>query len=170
MNRFSTFTAALVLAAATASSALAGPGFLSVAGNLGSKIQPNRTLPQVQIVTPLVIACPDIKLVTSQREQADGSIRVTIKVVNTSGADYVSQTGQQALVIEGSNGGRSGNLPFGSVHRGDEIIWGDIFRPFEFPASYRAHLAFDPDIRIDGNTQNDDCRSSNNTASITTLR
>lgn len=170
MNRFTTFSAALVLAAAAATSALAEPTLFNLGANFGKQQQIDPDVLRNIVVGPIQTVCPDIKLATSQHERADGSIRVTIKVINTSGADYVSETGRQVLVIEGSEGGRSGSLAFGNVRRGDEIIWGDIFRPFEFPASYRAHLAFDPDIRIDGNPQNDDCRSSNNTASITTLR
>ena len=37
----------------------------------------------------------------------------------------------------------------------------------EFLTDFAAQLHFDPDIRIDGNPENDDCNNSNNTARLT---
>lgn len=172
MNRLTRTATALVLTAMTATSAFAGPGLMALNSNLASKldVRINQALPQVEARLPALTVCPDLSVKAKQRELADGSIRVTVEVKNLSGADYVSAPGQQRLVIEGRNGGRSGAVPFVNLARGDVIAWADTFRPFEFPASYKAYLALDPDIFIDGNERNDDCRADNNRVALTTIR
>ncbi|MCB9993238.1 MAG: hypothetical protein H6873_06240 [Hyphomicrobiaceae bacterium] len=164
------FVIATAILAYTGTSVVAGPLF-----TIGKNLNPQPALANVH--SPLVdpgilrqIACPDLKVSASQHPNPDGSIAVEVRVANISTADYVSDPAQQMLVIEGHNGGHSGMMRFAELASGRFIQWNDTFEPFEFPATYNAYVAFDPDILLDGNPQNDDCRASNNQASLTTAR
>lgn len=168
MNRIATSSSALLLSVLTATSVNAGSLALELGASLAVKT--SMRLPQVDALATPAIACPDLSVKASQRELADGSIRVMVEVMNLSSADYISAPGQQVLVVEGQNGARSGQVPFVNLNRGDVILWSDTFQPFEFPARYSAYLSFDPDLLIDGNLRNDDCRSTNNRVALTTLR
>lgn len=176
MNRISTFITAAALAATAATTAFAGPFQIGMGIQLNNQQYQQQPGIGIQIGTPVlrealrVNSCVDLRIDTAQHTNADGTIGVSIRVANASGVDYVSNPGQQALVVNGTNGGNSGNVPFTNLPAGQSVVWTDTFHPFEFPASYSAQVVFDPDIRLDGNPQNDDCRSSNNHGSLTTAR
>lgn len=177
MNRMTAFVTAAALAATAATSVVAAP--LGI--NLGLQFNNQQQYQHgagigIQIGTPVIRdalranACVDLRVDTAQHTNADGSIGVSIRVANASGVDYVSYPGQQMLVINGSNGGHSANVPFDIIRTGESVVWTDTFHPFEFPASYHAQIVFDPDIRTDGNPYNDDCHPSNNSGALTTAR
>ena len=163
MPRRPSLAVAIALAILSTSTAFAGPFVLD--RNITTKALKT---PGIVKVPQLRATCPDIRVTTHQNPRSDGSILVTIKVVNTSSADFISGAGQQALIVKGN--GRNARVAFGNVVRGSEVVFQDIFHPFEFPATYNARISFDPDIFTDGNPQNDDCRASNNQASLTTAR
>ncbi|MCB1518694.1 MAG: hypothetical protein KDJ19_13900 [Hyphomicrobiaceae bacterium] len=171
MTRLIAKLAVATLVACTASSSFAAPLF-----QIGKQFSPQSNI-LIHVQTPQIdpsilrpVACPDLEVSASQFENADGTIQVRINLTNISSADYVSDPSQQMLVIQGQNGGHSGTMRFAELASGRFIQWNDTFHPFEFPATYHAYVAFGPDIRTDGNPQNDDCLASNNQASLTTAR
>lgn len=109
--------------------------------------------------------CPDIALELTQFPMSNGGMRVTVKIVNASDADYVSELGLQKLVILGA-GGEASSVPFGTLGRGDEIVWGQVLRTPDAMKSFQAHIEFDPAIHSDGNPANDDCSADNNQAAF----
>lgn len=131
------------------------------------KINPGLLLPAPSRL-PKTKVCPDIGVTAQQSRIANGKTLVTIKVVNGSSADYVSGAGQQALVI--SRNGRSQHVPFSTVRRGKQVVWRETLSAIQHPVTYSAAISFDPDIFVDGNPHNDDCRRSNNRAVLTTAR
>lgn len=176
MNRITTFITAAALAATTATAAFAGPVQIGMGIQFNNQqLQQQRTGLAIQFQSPQIrdalrTTCPDLNIETAQRANADGTIAVTIRVANHSGVDFVSNPGQQALVVNGRNGGNSATAPFTMLRNGQSVVWTDTFHPFEFPATYEARVSYDPDILLDGNPQNDDCRSSNNYGELTTAR
>jgi hypothetical protein len=94
-------------------------------------------------------------------------------VKNVGGAPYVSGPNQQiAQLYEINPGGRPRlvasrafqNLaPNEAVTVTFERDWNSASpAEGEFPPTYRLLVTYDPDIRLDGNTKNDDCNSGNN--------
>lgn len=85
-------------------------------------------------------------------------------VRNIGSADYVSRPNQQSVHFSGAGPERS--LRFGNVPRGGSIRTGAVFGVpgGEFTPDIIATLSFDPDIRMDKNTRNDECNTRNNRA------
>lgn len=106
--------------------------------------------------------------IVSRTAQFRGRVRVTATVKNVGHLAYVSRAGQQSAYLYSDNtlvAQRSFiNLAVGqSFTFSYERQW-DASSPSEgeFPPNYRVVIGYDPDIYIDGNSQNDDCSNSNN--------
>ena len=122
------------------------------------------------VVNPGVIqkaACPDLAVVMAEKNR-NGDIHIVYGVRNVGGADYVTGGNQQTLTVRTPGGVRT--FAFGNLRAGDVRTWSEVYRPFEFPFTYTGRLNFGPDIRTDGNRQNDDCNRSNDQARLTTAR
>ena len=113
------------------------------------------------------IACPDLTVVMGEKRRG-GAIEIVYGVRNVGTADFVTNRNRQSLLVKTPAGDRT--FAFGNLRVGDVRTWSEIYRPFEFPFTYKGALNFDPDIFIDGNRQNDDCNRSNNQAQLVTSR
>ena len=133
-------------------------------------IVPSPSRPRVPGLTPnlppglqqqLRGACtgPDLAISISQRNNPGGSSVLIVRVTNVGGADYVSEPQQQTVNVSVDNQPPN-QYVFQNLRAGETQTW-EFPR---FPGSYRAVINFDPDILIDGNPRNDDCRRSNNSA------
>ncbi len=112
--------------------------------------------------------CPDLAVVMDQQPRG-ATILVVFRVRNVGTADYVSGRNQQSLTVKTPRGDRT--FGFGNLAAGHyQTLGTDYYRPFEFPFTYTGRLNFGPDIRTDGNRQNDDCNRSNDQARLTTAR
>jgi hypothetical protein len=93
-----------------------------------------------------------------------GIVRITGTVRNRGASDFDSGEGQQSLLLFEDTTLVS-SVDFEDVPRDGIVqvtfdrVWStqDEFRP----ASYTVDITYDPDIFIDGNENNDDCRTSN---------
>ena len=168
MNRIALLAGALVVTASTAPLAFSGPATAPVEP-IPAVLSAGVDLTDIGL-TPLKHGCPDLGLVANQTEQADGSIRVTIRIVNRSQTDFSANEMLQQLVVVGRNGGRSDTVAFGSVPSGAEIEWSDVFEPHVAPATYVARIAYAPEIRRDGHPGNDDCHKDNDRVALVTQR
>jgi hypothetical protein len=122
------------------------------------------------VVNPGIIqkaACPDLAVVMAEKNR-NGDIHIVYGVRNVGGADYVTGRNQQTLTVRTPGGVRT--FAVGNLRAGDVRTWSEVYRPFEFPFTYKGALSFDPDIFLDGNTRNDDCNRSNNRAQLVTSR
>lgn len=128
--------------------------------------------------------CPDPALaginIRPHRRHANGTYDfiITAVIKNVGRASYKSRKSQQNVVIK--HGGRVlVTSPWLSRYANVNITPGGsassrIYyfrnwnpRPGEFAANISAHLVYSPDIRLDGNPQNDDCSNGNNRKVLT---
>ncbi len=150
------------------------------------QIQPQQVTPQqVRPGRPLQLACPDPAIVsfsvgriTSTPGPAPGNwpiytIQLRAVLKNVGGGAYNTRPNQQAVAII-ERGSRTRDVkyqPFGNLGVGAQVMVTAQIRNWrrsnEFPPNYEAHIRYDPDISIDGNPQNDDCRGANNKRTIT---
>lgn len=112
-------------------------------------------------------ACVDLAVFADQRRLSGNRVRITYGVRNISSVDYVSGANQQSITL--ARGSRAlSNGRFARLNAGQSLSWTVIVpTPFEFPDTYTARYAIDPDIFQDGNAMNDDCNRRNNTRRIT---
>lgn len=101
-----------------------------------------------------------------------GRIQAKAVLKNVGSADYVTRPNQQTVQIY--HGSRLlTNAPFGNLRAGQvEIITAQL--PWnaaeEFQQGLKALIAYDPDIRLDGNPRNDDCNMGNNQKTVAPAR
>lgn len=114
--------------------------------------------------------CPDLVIqglhvVNVQYNNGQYAFGVAGVVRNVGSADYVSRPNQQSVNFSGA-GLPARSLRFGNVRRGGSIQTGAVFRVpgGEFTPDITAMLSFDPDIKMDKNTGNDECNTRNNKA------
>ena len=119
----------------------------------------------------LQIACPNPALhslrpmVISQTRNG-ATIQITAIVRNVGAADYVSNPGQQHVILL-MDGQPVAQRDFPRLSRGQQmtLAWHQDISRYgygEFTPVFEARLGFDPDIRLDGNPSNDDCRMTDN--------
>ncbi len=113
--------------------------------------------------------CPDLVIqglhvVNMQYNNGQYVFGVAGVVRNIGSANYVSRPNQQSVRFSGV--GAVHSLRFGNVPRGGSIRTGAVFSVpgGEFTPDITATLSFDPDIRMDKNTGNDECNTRNNKA------
>lgn len=135
-------------------------------------------LPQVQ-PRPLTRRCPDLvpKLrIGWPARHPDGSyiFKILMQAHNRGNGPFVSNRRQVRLnLYEGSRLLKSEVIPSRSFRQvtlnpgadSSAVVYTieHWYKSGEFSASYKAMLVYDPDIRMDGNPQNDDCVMTNNT-------
>ena len=137
-----------------------------------TKIKPQIKYPGKFIYKP---NCPDLAAVDvkfqilNRYTRHSGKVRISGVVKNVGSKNFVSNPRQMSVVLyEEAPGGRAvirarqsfGNIPAGrTVQVSFTRTW---YTSTEFPPNYRVCVIYDPDIKLDSNPQNDDCRSSNN--------
>ncbi len=107
--------------------------------------------------------------VVSRTGEFTGVVRVTGTVQNIGLQDFDSSAGQQSIrLLQDGIEVASGEFTDLSAGESTSIsftrAW-DASSPAEgeFPPTYRVTISYDPDITLDGNPNNDDCRTSDNT-------
>lgn len=122
-----------------------------------------------------VRTCPDLKAMPIQftivsRTAHTARVRITAKVKNIGNQNYVSGSNQQSLQLYvGSTIVK--NLPFQNLAKGASrttTFYMNYHFSEEFPTTIKSYVSYDPDIAMDGNTQNDECNYSNNSSSRST--
>lgn len=128
------------------------------------------------------IGCPDPSVqlrVGWPGRNADGTytFKLLANIVNKGGATFRSNRNQTQIALY--EGGRMLKTePFASNRatvveyapgQGDSHVYAvPRWNPnSEFLDEFRAQLSYDPDVRVDGNPDNDDCRAANNTTRLT---
>jgi len=109
-------------------------------------------------------------LVSSTSDWA-GTVRITAIVRNVGLAPFISGKGQQAVYLY-----EDFKLVAQKEFLGldvDATLELSYERPWDLsvefrPQAYSAYLAYDPDIYLDGNADNDDCNQANNTLTRST--
>ena len=128
-----------------------------------------------------LVGCPDpsvASIVVRGVNQPSPSVYnfvLAAAIRNEGAGEYRSSAGQQEVQVFKKPQGtaaqlvqaqRFGNLAVRGrvevVHR--EMNWST---KVEFPADFEFVIVYDPDIKADGNSSNDDCRAANNRRSIT---
>ena len=151
------------------------------------KIRPAGKLPPAvkidpEVVDPRTTACPDpaafeldANLVARSTTWPDfnGTVDIVGLVRNVGRGNYASGRGQQSVELleqwPGSSPSVIETATFTHLNAGTDIRvtyrqnW-VVSR--EFPPRYTLRISYDPDIRIDGNPRNDDCRLNNNETAI----
>ena len=106
--------------------------------------------------------------IVQRTTQFRGRVRVTATVKNVGRGDFISSRGQQTALLY-SDRTLVARRDFLNLAVGQSFtfsydrLW-DSSSPAEgeFPPEYRLVVTYDPDIYIDGNSQNDDCSNANN--------
>lgn len=142
---------------------------------LPSKYQIKKT-PRYTFKKPIQItkpACPDLKAmpiefqVLSRPTAYTARVRVTATVKNIGGADYVSGSNQQGIQLYVGQT-LVKNVPFSNLAKGQTrtITYDMTYHTSnEFPPVIKLYISYDPDIKLDGNPQNDECSYTNNQSS-----
>lgn len=130
-------------------------------GILGMDCIPPELREQLDCPNPAATA---LSVEVLSRDNGTGTIRLTGTVRNIGLRTFDSSAGQQsAQVWEGST--VVATEPFTDLAPNEsltvtyETTW---TRSSEFQADYTLRIAYDPDIFIDGNEQNDDCNTEDN--------
>ncbi len=119
--------------------------------------------------------CPDLKAMPIQftivsRTAQTARVRIIAMVKNVGNQNYVSGSNQQSLQLYiGSTIVK--NLPFQNLAKGASrttTFYMNYHFSEEFPTTIKSCVSYDPDIAMDGNTQNDECTYSNNSSSRST--
>jgi len=106
-----------------------------------------------------------------------GKVSLIATVENVGKGEYRSRSNQQTVdlyeTVPGRAPRRVAGREFATLAPGQrfDLVWTrawDASSPAEgeFPPSFEARLAYDPDIRIDGNPANDECTTKNNAARL----
>lgn len=147
----------------------------------GVRVPGSATLPQPG-KTPVRIGCPDPAVTLKvgwPGRNADGTynIKLLASVVNKGGATFRSNRNQTQIVIyEGSRvlkreqfvSNRATIVEYAPGQGGSHVHPIPRWNPTsEFLDNFRAEISYDPDVRVDGNPDNDDCRATNNSATLT---
>ncbi|WP_071673412.1 hypothetical protein [Nioella nitratireducens] len=172
MSRFSLKAAALALAALSPAAASAQsviqlqgvqimPNAVSgIAAQHGIRVQPGL----------LTVQCPApaVRSFTARR-LGGGMVRIEAEIANVGGAPYRSHGGQQFVAMRTASGAPIGQRDFVNLDPGESFVFATERRwnpASEFLEGFGVAITYDPDIRLDANPQNDDCRMADNTASL----
>jgi hypothetical protein len=143
-------------------------------------VQPDLRSPTgTKVMKPDLGKCPDPAvtsleaMIVSRKTPFSGQVKITAEVKNLGTVAYESAKGQQSIQLyESPMGGRAKlvkqrgflNLGPGETLKLSYTRAWNASSPNEgeFPPNYYAIISYDPDIRMDGNTRNDDCNLNNN--------
>ena len=130
--------------------------------------------------------CPDpailnrkIDLIIGDRyDENTSSYTLKATIRNVGGSPYISNPKQQEIMLIEKEFSKPDRVvlrqPFRNLSPGQDITvtyrsqitrYNEVY-PYPVERVYELSIVYDPDIRIDGNPQNDDCRSSNNKVSL----
>jgi hypothetical protein len=157
--------AASALAAAIPASAGShfNPSFKGARQNAGPQFNPE-TLHR-NLCPDLAVKLEPYTTVNPHTRRRIQAVRVI--VVNVSNVDYVSGPNQQQVQVSFSKRGLGTAIDrFDNIPAGDRRVLAGHGTGKGVTAT--ARIVFDPDIRIDGNPANDDCRAGNNKAVVRT--
>ena len=139
---------------------------------------PIANLPQInpEIRIELTAACPDpaavaiqASVVAAAPDLSWADVALTGVVRNNGGA-YASGANQQVALLQTTAGATLGQANFPILAPGQSVNIGSTIRVAsgdEFLPDVQLQISYDPDIFIDGNTANDDCRMGNNQTVLT---
>ncbi|MFC4740226.1 hypothetical protein ACFO3U_09505 [Flavobacterium ponti] len=104
----------------------------------------------------------------SQSSATSGTIKIIAHVKNVGNSSFTSSANQQVVNLVVKTPGAADfiveHLDFTSVPKDEELTF-NITRQWntadEFPQSYELRIVYDPDLFIDGSTDNDDTNQSN---------
>lgn len=123
---------------------------------------------QKTCINPAIVKLQVQLVRRDSRHRFQGRIRLTARLKNIGNADYVTRPNQQTVQLY--YGRRMlKNQPFGNLRKGEtktiavELPWNAAG---EFQGNLKAMIVYDPDIRMDGNPRNDDCKMSDNSKTI----
>ena len=139
------------------------------------EIVPNKIPGDIQIPEKLLkrgidLAVSEIRFsILNRKDNFGGTVKIEAVVKNVGSLNYSSGANQQVVLLYEDVPGAASrlvasrtfqNLP---VNGSTIVSYSRAWRiSDEFPPSYTAVIVFDPDIYIDGNTNNDDENNSNN--------
>lgn len=143
-------------------------------------VKPEAVQHKKMLMKPLKVQCPDpgVKAlefeILSRESDYRGRVRITGTVRNVGAVAYDSGPNQQSVQLWEDVQGVSEKQPVASRAfedlAPDQEVTVSYVRSWnasspaegEFPPSYLLLISYDPDIAMDGNEGNDDCRSTNN--------
>lgn len=161
-----------------AGSIVVGLASTAVAGNIQlqlDKYQPRLQVPAGAIQAALNPNCPnprvkEVKAQVLSQNSRYAQVRITAVVENAGQVEYRSNPRQQSITLA-RDGRRVSTQGFTVIRPGnrfyvtyDETV--SVHGYGEFTPTFHAYLSYDPDIRIDGNPANDDCRANDNRKSL----
>lgn len=122
----------------------------------------------------MALNCPnpsatEFEVTVVSKSGSSGTIRLTGTVRNIGLQTFDSSAGQQSVWIL-SSGILVAQQDFEDLAPAEEVTityettWS---RSTEFPPTFTLMLSYDPDIFIDGNENNDDCRTTDNELELT---
>ncbi|KMW56443.1 hypothetical protein AIOL_001397 [Candidatus Rhodobacter oscarellae] len=163
-------TAAALIAGASAASAQNLIPLSKLNGvNLGdSLINQGRPLPALTGRIGVNCPAPGVQSITARR-MGGNRVRIEAVIKNVGGINWVSNRNQQTAMIGDDFGRANARRDFTRLDAGSHfVLRHDVNWNLanEFPSGFRASINYDPDIYIDGNPANDDCRRNDNSRSI----
>ena len=176
-DKIRTVTRTAMLAIAAASVLATGASSQTIQIDPGKlRILPERNLkiPENRILRP--IACPDpaavdIRLANIRSRLHEGATYFDFDVVgtirNVGAGAWSSGRGQQVASLKRNIGSSTtlASRDFIRLSPGESFTLSSpmsVYAGEEFPPDLELSIGYDPDIRIDGNPANDDCRMGNN--------
>lgn len=127
---------------------------------------PTDLLDAIDCMDPAVAT---VEVEVLEKDGSTGRIRITGTVINVGLQTFDSSEGQQAVELVESNTVVA-TTTFVDLETAEEVTvtyetaWNSAS---EFLPDYTVRLSYDPDIFIDGNEENDDCRTANNSRTLT---
>lgn len=134
---------------------------VKVPGGVATALRPNCPNPAVRALDANVI----------RRSGSQATVRFTAVVENMGRVAYVSRPGQQGFTLSRDTSGRVASVvarrDFPRLNPGQRVTlsWTQTISRYgygEFPPVFLAAIGYDPDIRLDSNPANDDCRGTDN--------
>ncbi len=158
---------------------LIGAGNASATGLIqleGVQMQPNLpdlvvrpNLPAISGAIGINCPAPAVRSMTAHRIGGD-MVRIVAEIANIGGVNFQSGEGQQLVTLSDGRGRPVGYRGFVTLAAGDSFTFSTERRwnpASEFQEGFSAHIDYAPDIFIDANPANDDCRMGDNARSIT---
>ena len=120
--------------------------------------------------TAIGINCPApaVRTLTAHRI-GGGLIRIEAEIANIGSVNFVSGEGQQQVMLTDDRGAPIAYRGFVTLAAGESFVFGterSWNRASEFQEGFGAVINYAPDISIDGNAANDDCRLQDNRRTI----
>ncbi|MCM1983705.1 hypothetical protein [Lyngbya confervoides] len=172
VNKFILGSLAIVVSlSGTATNQVSAKPVINPDLNIEPVTRPNLQIKPVPLLRCIDPAAESIQFQVIRRDsQFRGRVRITGVIKNVGSLAYLSQPSQQGLLLYENNrlvktSSFQNLAPGATAQISYERDWNSSSpAEGEFPPTYKLLITYDPDIRLDGNPNNDDCRSSNNQA------